>query len=82
MAILNLEVKITSKSKSDHAKRFKTMKLVENDTSYKHITHLVIILYHFGFSIMAMVAILDLEVKMTSNQEFDHTTCFPTTKTV
>ena len=31
---------------------------------------------------MAMAAILDLEVKMTSNQEFDHTTCFSTTNTV
>ena len=65
-AILDLEVKMIPKRHNNHFNNELVMpQLVENDTSFTLLAHLVPDILHSMFSRWRTAAILDLEVKMT-----------------
>ena len=63
-AILDLEVKMVPKLYNYHSSVFGMSEIVEKDTSFVRLGHMVPELSHCMFFKMATAAILDLEVKI------------------
>jgi zona occludens toxin (predicted ATPase) len=75
-AILDLEVRMIPKLYNNYSRGFVMPQLVENDTSCNILAQLKPEISHFTFSKMAVVAILDLEVRMIPKPYNNHSSGF------
>ena len=82
VAILDLEVSVTSKLQNNHCIVFTMLKSVENDTSFAFLSYTVPEIMHLVFFRWQMAAILDLEVAMTLKVKKDNCNGFVTLKSV
>ena len=58
-AILDFEVRMTSRLQNDHSSGFVMQKLVENDISFAFLALVTVDILHFMFFIIATAAILN-----------------------